>query len=115
VNRALVIWLFVLLTGCTATMIQPPVHEYGPNEGPQIGKIVYGPALLGQDDAYKQMYSACNGHYKIINQDIQERNKSTIYDASAKTTAKNDKTITAKKTENSQDYTVITFECLKTG
>ena len=89
-------------------MIQPPVHEYGPSEGPQIGKIVYGPGQLGQDDAYKQMYTACDGKYKILNQEIQEKNKTTTYDASAKS----DKTVTAQKTESAQEYTYITFECI---
>lgn len=70
----------MLLTGCGANMIRVPgeTSQYAPlNDNPNRGVISYranGPKWAVKarlEDAYKQMYEACNGKYIIINEDSQ--------------------------------------------
>lgn len=68
---------FIVWTGCTATMVnRPGSHsQFGPtNEGSRPGTVKY--LNQGADsviesrrkDAYKQMYQACHGKYKILSE-----------------------------------------------
>jgi hypothetical protein len=68
--------LFTLLSGCAATMVNAPGgatnSRYAPtNEASRGGVIKYlnqGADFVIQnrrEDAYKQMFNACNGKYKI--------------------------------------------------
>jgi hypothetical protein len=99
-----------LLFGCSATMIQSPTTAYGPSEGKKIGQILYDPHFKkSQEDAYRQMYEACDGKYRILSQQLKSMGEETTYDAYTDSHEK----IHAKKTTTSQEYMHITFECLE--
>ena len=79
----------LFLTGCTATMVSAPgkntTSRYAPiNETSRPGIIKYlnaGDSEVIQarrEDAYKKMYKACNGKYKIINEGSQLKNGAII-------------------------------------
>jgi len=70
----------MFFTGCGANMIRVPgeTSQYAPlNDNPNRGVISYkanGPKWAVKarlEDAYKQMYEACNGKYIIIGEDSQ--------------------------------------------
>jgi len=109
-NKISAIFLLVLLSGCSSMMIQSPTSEYGPSDGRQIGKIVYDPFLFdAREGAYKKMYRACNGNYKILEETTEQKNQKTTYDAHM-TPSDGFK---GTKTTESDEYVTITFECLK--
>jgi len=75
-NNILYLLLF-LLTGCGATIIKPvnSNNPYAPlNESQSEGEVVYRLGRMDsynesqRNDAYKKMYSQCNGKYIIVNE-----------------------------------------------
>ncbi len=116
-KQASAIFTLLLLTGCAmnATMIESPASPFGPTEGKRIGKIVYyALSTESQEDAYKQMYTACNGKYKIIDREIKEKNQETTYEASTREDSRDNKHVNAKQSTRSVEYVYVTFECLDT-
>lgn len=61
-----------LIIGCSAQMLVSPNEKYGPTDGEKTGRIRYlaegASSVINarRNNALKQMYEACNGHYKIL-------------------------------------------------
>jgi hypothetical protein len=101
--------LALLLNGCaTAQMLHRPNQtsgEFAPqNENQSYGTIKY--LMQGHDrviaarreDAYKQMFSACAGKYKIIGEGTKNQN---VY-----------QNVWMPGVTSSDEYNYITFACL---
>lgn len=78
----------IIFSGCTARMEHMPgsieKSEYAPvNSEKQYGLISYKNAGVSsvrearREDAYKQMYEACHGKYKII--DESDKNSGAVF------------------------------------
>jgi hypothetical protein len=105
----------LLLSGCAmnAVMIESPNSAYGPSEGKRIGQIVYHAfSTESQEDAYKQMYNACNGKYKILDREIKEKNEETTYEAQTRKDSRDNQQVHAKQSTRSAEYVYVTFECI---
>lgn len=66
--------LLLLLSGCAAQMMQTSGSRYAPvNERPggRVRYLAMGIAPVQQarrEDAYRQMYDACSGRYRIVSE-----------------------------------------------
>lgn len=70
-----IIITMLLVCSCAAQMVsRPTVSQYAPAGHRPTGEIRYlndGSSDIitrRRDDAYKQMYEACNGRYEIVNE-----------------------------------------------
>lgn len=72
----------LVIVGCTTTtadMLATPGGPYGPTAGRDFGLIRYladgsqSDLAARAQDAKRQMYDACNGHYRILKQDSRNQ------------------------------------------
>lgn len=99
----------VLVSGCSAVMLVSPGGKYGPTDGNTIGRIKYlaeGASSVidsRRDDAFKKMYTACNGHYRILNDTSKDKlmgfSEYNVYSGSGFL--------------GIQEYVYISFQCTK--
>lgn len=69
----------LLIAGCGADMLVSPGGKYGPTDGDKAGRIKYLAEGVSsviearRNDAFKKMYNACNGHYKILDDTSKDK------------------------------------------
>ncbi|WP_454781687.1 hypothetical protein [Legionella sp. WA2022007384] len=99
----------LLMVGCSADMLVSPTSKYGPTDGDKTGRIRYlaeGASTVieaRRNDAFKKMYNACNGHYKILG----DTSKDKLIGASDYNDDKGSSFV------GSMEYVYIRFECTK--
>jgi hypothetical protein len=97
--------LFSLVSCSTAQMqVMPTRSQYAPDGDPRTGEVRYlnaGAASIiteRRDDAYKQMYMACDGKYRIVGDRPQKTGHGTYLVGNSFQTF-------------SDEWVVIRFEC----
>ncbi|MGH8127001.1 MAG: hypothetical protein ACRETC_01350 [Gammaproteobacteria bacterium] len=100
--------------GCavtTAEMLARPGGQYGPTAGSDFGLIRYqaggsqSDIQQRQDDANRQMYEACGGHYRILRQGT--RNQISMGPGGGR--------FGRMPTASSTNYVYIKFACTRRG
>ena len=84
VDKILVVFLSLALSGCSATMITYGDSVYGPSDQKKGGVVKYSiagadPVIQSRkDDAYKKMNKYCSGKYKISYQGLETKGNDAV-------------------------------------